>query len=575
MCWMGLIKTKCLLQKDDEGDVGIGTLIIFIAIVLVAAIAASLILYAAALLQQQAQKTVDEAVSEVSGGLCIVNIAGDRNPDGADSTIVTGFMPSADVTAPSGGILWNVTATSDGASPLGIVLNWSSASDYGSGLVEEAIDRTSIYDPTNPDWFNEQVARNRLLTLSQLNSTYELVTVTSGFGPSQSYTDYTVRDDNSTSYAYAIVGVDNAGNRVLYMAVDSSSSTDDTTLDEDQVSPVGGSMTSWASTDSYSVMLFWVPPTDAGSGVISQTLYRAAATISAPAAQVVDGRTVLTLPEAVLIDVFNSTTSSYIDSPPAPGTYSYFIVAEDRSGNQVYLGSLTCTMATADTAAPSAVSNLGAHQAPLSVGLTWTAASDAQTSVDKYLVFRSTGVSALDSVEELRALTPLAILDASELEYYDYTGESSQQYYYTVVAVDIAGNYAQPVCASNTIQMIEIKVKTVPGSVPILFETLVIEITDGETDVTLSYNSFLRGPAGADATQFSVDVLRDPDGVFDATASLASGALVKIFIDAGEIGLNLHAQSSFTMKIIPTVGQPTLEICTIPYIGSYRYVTFI
>ena len=179
-----------------------------------------------------------------------------------------------------------------------------------------------------------------------------------------------------------------------------------------------------------------------------------------------------------------------------------------------------------------------------------------------------------DIVEELRALTPLAILDASVLQYYDYTGESAQQYYYTVVAVDLAGNYAQPVCASNTIQMIEIKVKTVPGSVPILFETLVIEITDGETDVTLSYNSFLRGPEGADATQFSVDVLRDPDGVFDATTSLASGALVKIFIDAGEIGLNLHAQSSFTMKIIPTVGQPTLEICTIPYIGSYRYVTF-
>jgi len=572
---MGLRKAKCLLQKNDEGDVGIGTLIIFIAIVLVAAIAASLILYAAALLQQQAQRTVDEAVNEVSGGLSIVNIAGDRNPDGADSTIVTGFMPSADETAPSGGALWNVTATPDGTPPLGIVLNWTSANDFGSGLVAEMIYRTSIYDPTNPAWFNEQVARNRLLTLGQLNSTYELTTIGSGFGPSQTYTDYTVRDDNSTSYAYAIVGVDCAGNRVLYTPVDSSSSTDDTTLDEDRTPPVGGSMTSWASTDAYSVMLFWVPPTDTGSGISSQVLYRSAATVTAPTSQVVDGRTVLALPNAVSVKEFNSTTSSYIDSPPAAGSYSYFIVAEDRSGNQVYLGSLTCDIETADTEAPSPVSNLGAHQAPLSISLVWTDASDGETSVDEYIVFRGTGVSALDSVEELRAMTPLAVLNASQLEYHDYTGESSHQYYYTVVAVDLAGNYAQPVCASNTIQMIEIKVKTVPGSVPILFETLVIEITDGETDVTLSYNSFMRGPEGADATHFSVDVLRDPDGVFESTSSLSSGALVKIFIDAGEIGLNLHAQSSFTMKIIPTVGQPTLETCTIPYIGSYRYVTFI
>ncbi|HIH00559.1 TPA: flagellin, partial [Thermoplasmata archaeon] len=90
---MGLKKLKTGIRNDEEADIGIGTLIIFIAIVLVSAIAASLMLYAAALLQQQAQKTVDDAVSEVSGGISVVNIAGDRNPDGEDTSIVSGYMP--------------------------------------------------------------------------------------------------------------------------------------------------------------------------------------------------------------------------------------------------------------------------------------------------------------------------------------------------------------------------------------------------------------------------------------------------------------------------------------------------
>ncbi|HIH00557.1 TPA: hypothetical protein HA259_00490, partial [Thermoplasmata archaeon] len=113
--------------------------------------------------------------------------------------------------------------------------------------------------------------------------------------------------------------------------------------------------------------------------------------------------------------------------------------------------------------------------------------------------------------------------------------------------------------------MIEIKVETVPGSKPILFTSLMIEITDGETDATLAFNSNILGPEGADATFYSVEILRDINGVFATTFSLTDSGLVKIFIDAGEVGLNLHAQSAFSLKFIPSIGQPTLEECKIPY----------
>ena len=573
---MGLGRLKVCVREDDEADIGIGTLIIFIAIVLVSAIAASLMLYAGALLQQQAQKTVDDSVSEVSGGISVVNIAGDRIPDGESPSIVSGYMPTADGQPPSGGILWNVTSSGDGVSPLSIVLNWTSATDYGSGLCEEILYRTSVYDPTNPAWFNEQIARNRLLTLDQLTSAYELTRFEAGDGLDRQYADYTVRDDNSTSYAYAVVGVDRAGNRVLYTTIDGSASTDDSTADEDLVAPSGGSMTNTAVVDNYTLAIFWVPATDSGSGVAQQVLYRCEGHPGAMTSQVAEGRTVLDVPgTATTIACFNATTSSYVDAPPAAGSYTYFVVVSDRSGNEVLLGTLGHTAATADVIAPSSAQDICVRQGIQSVAITWSEGSDGETTISSYMVFRGTSYSELDSVEELMASTPLAVLDNDLRAYDDYSGVSGHMYYYTVVAVDGAGNYAEPVTPTNTIQMIEIKVKTVPGSKPILFTSLMIEITDGETDATLSFNPSSWGPEGADANLYSVEILRDVDGVFESTYSLSDGGLLKVFVDAGEIGLNLHAESSFSMKFIPTIGQPTLEECDVPYLGTYRYVTLI
>jgi flagellin FlaB len=64
------------LTNDDEADVGIGTLIVFIAMVLVAAVAASVIMQTAENLQQRAYAVGKQTIRDVSTGLRVIGVTG-------------------------------------------------------------------------------------------------------------------------------------------------------------------------------------------------------------------------------------------------------------------------------------------------------------------------------------------------------------------------------------------------------------------------------------------------------------------------------------------------------------------
>ncbi len=76
-----MIEIPTPFDDTDRGQVGIGTLIVFIAMVLVAAIAAGVLINTADLLQTQAQETGEQTTAQTTNQLDVQTVVGENTSD--------------------------------------------------------------------------------------------------------------------------------------------------------------------------------------------------------------------------------------------------------------------------------------------------------------------------------------------------------------------------------------------------------------------------------------------------------------------------------------------------------------
>jgi len=67
---------KYNLVREDSASIGIGAMIVFIAMVLVAGIAASVLIQTSTMLEAQAMSTGSQTINEVAGGLAVFDVEG-------------------------------------------------------------------------------------------------------------------------------------------------------------------------------------------------------------------------------------------------------------------------------------------------------------------------------------------------------------------------------------------------------------------------------------------------------------------------------------------------------------------
>ncbi len=194
-----------------------------------------------------------------------------------------------------------------------------------------------------------------------------------------------------------------------------------------------------------SVALTWDASTDSESGVAGYRIFRNGG------------------------EVATTTATNYTDTGLSADTgYDYSVAAYDNQGNESSVSAVvsTTTLSGLDITAPSVPQNLAATADTTSVGLTWDAATDTESGVAGYRIYR-------DGSE---------VGTSTETSYTDTGLLAETGYIYTVSAYDVSTNESAPSAGVSvtTLAAPDVTAPTVPTG---------LAATPAATEVALTWNA--------------------------------------------------------------------------------------
>jgi archaellin len=131
-------------RNRDAGSIGIGAMIVFIALILVAAVASTIIIKTAEELQQNAESTSDDTRKEISGKVNILQIiVNGSSGNDVDSLIVTAKIASGSTDVQVQDISWAIIC--GGSNGFGLITGNLGTTDSSGGII------TGAEGPSNAD----------------------------------------------------------------------------------------------------------------------------------------------------------------------------------------------------------------------------------------------------------------------------------------------------------------------------------------------------------------------------------------------------------------------------------------
>jgi flagellin FlaB len=138
-------------KEQEEGSIGIGAMIVFIALILVAAVASTIIIKTAEELQQNAESTSDDTRKEISGKISVIQII----VNGSDGTDIDSMILTAKVASGSTDVLVNnidFMVTCGDASNFGLVTgNLGTDAPWGQPITETDAAGTNLWTAPNAE----------------------------------------------------------------------------------------------------------------------------------------------------------------------------------------------------------------------------------------------------------------------------------------------------------------------------------------------------------------------------------------------------------------------------------------